>query len=62
MKPIATADHLFIPTFSERKITDIIVTNNGPVKVKLITSAKGKFLNPTNKAIIAIVPLIALKP
>ena len=56
IKPITTADHLLIPTFSERKITDIIVTNKGPVKVRLITSAKGRFLNAIKIATIEIKP------
>ena len=61
IKPIKTADHLFAPTFSERNIIEKIVTNIGPANVREITSAKGRFLNAMNKAIIAIAPLIALK-
>ena len=43
INPIKTADHLLIPTFSERNIIEKIVTKIGPAKVKDITSAKGKF-------------------
>ena len=59
-KPKKTADHLFIPTLSDKKIIDAIVTNIGPPKVKETTSAKGNSLKPKNSAIIAKAPLIAL--
>ena len=61
INPKKTADHLLIPTFSERNIIEKIVTKIGPAKVKDITSAKGKFLKPIKSAIIATAPLIALK-
>ena len=59
--PRKTADHLFIPTFSDKKIIDAIVTNIGPPKVKDTTSAKGSSLKPKNRAMIAKAPHIALK-
>ena len=55
-----TADHLLIPTFSERKNIDPNVTNIGPPKVRLTTSANGIFLKAIKRAIIANVPDIAL--
>ena len=55
-----TADHLLIPTFSDKKIIEKIVTKIGPAKVKDITSAKGKFLKAMKRAIILIAPLTAL--
>ena len=61
MKPKNTADHLLIPTFSDKKKLEATVTNIGPPNVKDTTSAKGNSLNPINNAIIAIVPLTALK-
>ena len=61
MKPRKTADHhLFTPTFSDRNMIEKIVTNIGPANVREITSAKGKFLNAINRAIIATAPLITL--
>ena len=60
-KPKKTADHLFIPTLSDKKIIDAIVTNIGPPKVKETTSANGSSLKPKNNAIIARAPQIALK-
>ena len=59
--PRNTADHLLIPTFSDKKIIDAIVTNIGPPKVRDTTSAKGNSLKPKNNAIIAKAPHIALK-
>ena len=56
-----TADHLFIPTFSDKKKIDAIVTNIGPPNVNETTSANGNSLSPKNNAIIASAPLIALK-
>ena len=58
--PKKTADHLLIPTLSDKKIIDAIVTNIGPPKVRDTTSAKGNSLKPKNNAIIAKAPLIAL--
>ena len=59
MKPKNTADHLFIPTFSDKKKIEATVTNIGPPKVKDTTSANGNSLNPINNAIIAAAPEIA---
>ena len=59
--PRNTADHLLIPTLSDKKIIDAIVTNIGPPKVKETTSANGNSLKPKNNAIIAKAPVIALK-
>ncbi len=61
MKPKNTADHLFIPTLSDKKKIDATVTNIGPPNVNETTSAKGNSLSPKNNAIIARAPLIALK-
>ena len=61
MKPKKTADHLFIPTFSDKKKIDATVTKIGPPKVKETTSAKGNSRSPTNNAIIANAPVMALK-
>ena len=58
--PKKTADHLFIPTLSDKKTIDAIVTNIGPPKVKDTTSAKGNSLKPKNNAMIAKAPLMAL--
>ena len=60
INPMITADHLLIPTFSERKNIDPKVTNIGPPKVKDTTSANGSSLNPINNAIIAAAPVKAL--
>ena len=46
MNPMITADHLFIPTFSDKKNIEATVTNIGPPKVKEITSARGNSLRP----------------
>ena len=59
--PRNTADHLLIPTLSDKKTIDAIVTNIGPPKVSDTTSAKGNSLKPKNNAIIAKAPVIALK-
>ena len=59
MKPKNTANHLFIPTFSDKKNIDATVTKIGPPKVKDTTSANGNFLNPMNNAIIAAAPVKA---
>ena len=59
--PRNTANHLLIPTLSDRKIIDAIVTNIGPPKVNETTSANGNSLRPKNNAIIAKAPVIALK-
>ena len=59
--PKKTADHLLIPTLSDKKIIDAIVTNIGPPNVSDTTSAKGNSLKPKNKAMIAKAPQIALK-
>ena len=59
--PRKTAYHLFIPTFSDKKKIDAIVTKIGPPNVNETTSANGNSLNPKNNAIIARAPLIALK-
>ena len=48
------------PTFSDKNKIDAIVTNIGPPKVNEITSAKGSFLRPKKRAMIANVPLMAL--
>ena len=58
--PKKTADHLLIPTLSDKKIIEAIVTNIGPPKVRDTTSAKGNSLKPKNKAMIAKAPQIAL--
>ena len=59
MKPKKTADHLFIPTFSDKKKIDATVTNIGPPNVRDTTSAKGNSLKPINNAIIAAAPVKA---
>ena len=51
--PKRTANHLLIPTLSDKKKIDAIVTNIGPPKVKETTSANGSSLKPKNNAIIA---------
>ena len=58
--PRNTANHLLIPTLSDKKIIDAIVTNIGPPRVKETTSANGSSLKPKNNAIIAKAPVIAL--
>ena len=54
MKQLVTTEWL-------EKNIDPNVTKIGPPKVKLTTSAKGISLSAINKAIIANVPVIALK-
>ena len=44
--PKNTADHLLIPTFSDKKKMDATVTNIGPPKVNETTSANGNSLKP----------------
>ena len=56
MKPIKTANHLKIPTFSLKKNIEKIVVNIGAAKDILTTVAKGKFLNATNIETKAINP------
>ena len=56
-----TADHLLIPTFSDKKNIEPKVTKIGPPKVKLTTSAKGISHKAIKSAIIAKVPVTALK-
>ena len=56
-----TADHLLIPTFSDKKNIEPKVTKIGPPKVKLTTSAKGISLKAIKSATIAKVPDTALK-
>ena len=48
MKPIITANHLKIPTFSFNKKIDKIVVNIGAAKEMLTTVAKGNFLKAIN--------------
>ena len=48
MKPIITASHLKIPTFSLNKKIEKIVVNIGAAKDILTTVAKGNFLNAIN--------------
>ncbi len=61
IKPKNTADHLLIPTFSDKKKIEATVTNIGPPKVKDTTSASGNSLSPMNNAMIAAAPDKALK-
>ena len=61
IKPRNTADHLLIPTFSDKKKIEATVTNIGPPKVRETTSANGNSLNPINNAMIAAAPVKALK-
>ena len=60
MKPKNTADHLFMPTFSDKKKIEATVTKIGPPNVNDTTSARGNSLRPINKAIIAAAPAKAL--
>ena len=55
-KPIITANHLKIPTFSLSKKIDNIVVNIGAAKVMLTTVANGKFLKAINIETKAINP------
>ena len=53
-KPIKTANHLYIPTFSFKKKIEKIVVNIGAAKDILTTVANGRFLSAVkidNKAI-----------
>ena len=61
IKPIITASHLKIPTFSFNKKIEKIVVNIGAAKDILTTVAKGNFLNAINIAIKAIKPEKHLK-
>ena len=56
MKPIKTANHLKIPTFSLKKNIEKIVVNIGAAKDILTTVAKGNFLKATKIATRAINP------
>ena len=60
-KPIITANHLKIPTFSLSKKIDRIVVNIGAAKDILTTVANGSCLNAINIAINAISPEPHLK-
>ena len=60
-KPIITASHLNIPTFSFNKKIEKIVVKIGAAKDILTTVAKGNFLNAINIATKAIKPEKHLK-
>ena len=60
-KPMITANHLKIPTFSLNKNIEKIVVNIGAAKEILTTVAKGNFLKAINMATSAINPEIHLK-
>ena len=60
-KPIKTANHLYIPTFSFKIKIDKMVVNIGAANEILTTVAKGSFLNAINIATKAINPEIHLK-
>jgi hypothetical protein len=60
IKPIRTANHLKIPTFSLNKKIEKIVVNIGAAKEMLTTVAKGNFLKAMNIATKAIRPEIHL--
>ena len=60
-KPKKTADQRLIPTFSDKKMIDAMVTKIGPPKVSDTTSARGKYLKPKKIQTKAIEPQIALK-
>ena len=60
-KPIITASHLKIPTFSLNKKIEKIVVNIGAAKDILTTVAKGNFLSAINIATRAIKPEKHLK-
>ena len=55
-KPIMTANHLNMPTFSLNKKIENIVVNMGAANEMLTTVANGKFLKAINIAIKAIKP------
>ena len=61
IKPIKTAIHLKIPTFSLNKKIENIVVNIGAAKEILTTVANGNFLKAINIATKAIKPAIHLK-
>ena len=64
-KPIMTANHLNMPTFSLNKKIENIVVNMGAANVMLTTVAKGNSLRAMNIEIKAIRPakhLSACKP
>ena len=56
-KPIMTANHLKIPTFSLSKKIDNMVVNIGAAKEMLTTVASGNCLKAINIAISAINPV-----
>ena len=60
-KPINTANHLNIPTFSLNKNIERIVVNIGAAKDILTTVAKGNFRKATKIATSAINPDTHLK-
>ena len=60
-KPIMTANHLKIPTFSFSRKIDKIVVNIGAAKDMLTTVANGSCLKAINIAISAISPEPHLK-
>ena len=60
-KPITTASHLKIPTFSFNKKIERIVVNIGAAKDMLTTVAKGSFLKAIKIATKAIKPEMHLK-
>ena len=59
--PTITANHLYLPTFSLKKIIDNIVVNIGAAKEMLTTVAKGRLLKAINIEINAINPEIHLR-
>ena len=59
--PTITANHLYLPTFSLKKIIDNIVVNIGAPKEMLTTVAKGRLLKAINIEINAINPEIHLR-
>ena len=61
MKPITTANHLKIPTFSLKKNIDKIVANIGDAKEILTTVAKGSSLKAIKIETKAIKPDAHLK-
>ena len=60
-KPIMTANHLNMPTFSLNKKIENIVVNIGAANEILTTVANGKFLKAINIATKAINPKVHLK-
>ena len=60
-KPTITANHLYKPTLSLKKIIDNIVVNIGAAKEMLTTVAKGRLLRAINIEISAINPDAHLK-